>query len=159
MKTIYSKTCYKVTDQGRIRPTLAGWACLLAWAYFISRLVLILSHPGESTHHPNEIFSFLAGAVGAITLWKGTWLIYTLFSYNHTLRKYFRSVSTQFWMGQVTSKTIPPPPVKKVLYNYSLWTTTITYPDHRKFKATFHLSSDAGNLFFKPPFAIIPLCI
>lgn len=149
MKTIYSKTWYKVTNQGRIRPTLAGWLCLLGWAYFLSRLAVTLSYSNESVHNTNDIISFLTGAIGAFTLWKGTWVIYILFSYNHTLRKYFRSVATQFWMDQVTSETIPPPPVKKVHYNYSRWTTTVIYPDHRKFIATFQLSINADKLHFQ----------
>lgn len=149
MKKIYSKTLYKVTDQGRIRPTPAGWLCLLAWAYFMCRLLLILNYPNVPATHPNKIIFFFAGAIGAITLWKGTWLIFTLFSYNHTLRKYFRSVSTQFWMDQVTSGTIPPPPVKKVRYNYSQWTTTVIYPDHRKFRSTFQLTINVGKLHFQ----------
>lgn len=157
MKTILLKTWYKVTTQGRIHPTVAGWVCLIAWTYFVCRLIYTLTHPYESNHNSTGIIFYLSATIGSIILSIGTWLIYTLFSYNYALRKLFRSLATQFWMEQITNKKIPPPPVKKVLYDYFTWTTTVIYPDHCKIKATFHFIFDTDGPHSQQPPEITPL--
>lgn len=144
MNYIKTKTFYKIDGYGHIRPTKLGYFCLLGWIYFIIRIIFICTLPDVSSYDEKD--SYIIPVIGGITVLIGSWLIFTILSYTCTLRRLFRSLATTMWMSAIEEGKLPPPPVRKVTYNYSEWTSTLTYQDKKTFKATFYITFDENGL-------------
>ena len=147
---------YKINSLGRIRPTVAGWICLIAWSYFVSRMFLSFKYQIDAGY-PTSLGYYFSWVIGAITLLIGSWLIIAMLIYNHYLRKMFRCIATRLWKEQIIQELIPGPPVKKVRYNYQKWTSTIIYPNGKKYLAVFHFTFSISGLHSDIPPEVIEL--
>lgn len=139
---------YKISESGHLKFTVAGWLILIFWTYFFSRLFYSLFSPADTFTETVDLRVIIIGLTGAFILFTGSWLIVASFHYTFRQRRQFRQVATRLWMEKIKQGEIPQPPVKKVLYNYTTWTTTVVYPDHTAFQAKFDMNISFDGMHF-----------
>lgn len=150
MKYLARNKFYRINNSGHQKPTVIGWLTLIAWAYFLSRLLISFFYLQEVSNYEVTIIK----VVGSLILLLGSWLIVTIINYTITSRKQFRRFATSFWINAIESKAIPAPPVKRVTYNYTQWKTAVIYPDNSIYSTTFTISVEQDRIHFAIPLHI-----